>query len=177
MLVSIIKKELLLLSRDVQALAVLFLMPVAFILIMSLALQDTMRDEPEHNPKIGIWIESPELQLKGIVQALSSLDGFQVIRFDSKSMLLESLQKDTLTSGVVLPVGFTDALKAPKPAIEDRLELIYSATAPIILRRLILASVTKSLAAYQMERLFSSNIIASSNQAAQKQKFLGLSLI
>ncbi|MEN8180742.1 MAG: ABC transporter permease, partial [Pseudomonadota bacterium] len=42
---------------------------------------------------------------------------------------------------------------------------------------LILASVTKSLAAYQMERLFSSNIIASSNQAAQKQKFLGLSLI
>ncbi len=81
MLFSIIKKELLLLSRDIHALAVLFLMPVAFILIMSLALQDTMRDETEHNPKIGIWIESPELQVKGIVSALTRLDGFQVIRF------------------------------------------------------------------------------------------------
>lgn len=177
MLFSIIKKELLLLSRDIHALAVLFLMPVAFILIMSLALQDTMRDETEHNPKIGIWIESPELQVKGIVSALMSLDGFQVIRFESKSMLLKSLQTDNLTSGVVLPAGFSDALKKPKPALDDRLELIYSATTPVILRRLILASVTKSLAAYQMERLFNSNFISSPNQTAQKQKFLGISLI
>lgn len=177
MLFSIIKKELLLLSRDIHALAVLFLMPVAFILIMSLALQDTMSDEAAHNPEIGIWIESPERQVKGIVQAVISLDGFQVIRFNSKSMLLESLQAGNLTSGVILPAGFSEALKSPKPAEADRLELIYSATAPQILRRLILASVTKSLAAYQMDQLFSSNIISTPNQAAQKQKFLGSSLI
>ena len=177
MLASIIKKELLLLTRDVQAMAVLFLMPVAFILIMSLALQDTMRDEPEHNPKVGIWIESPEQQVKGIVQALSNLDGFQGIPFDHKAGLQEALQRDGLTSGIILPKGFAEALKSPQPALEDRLELTYSATVPEVLRRLILASVTKSLAAYQMELLFKSNVLGSTNQTAQKQKFLGLSLI
>lgn len=39
-LLAIIKKELLLLSRDIHGLLLLFLMPMAFILIMSLALQD-----------------------------------------------------------------------------------------------------------------------------------------
>lgn len=41
MIYATIKKEMLLLTRDIHALAVLFLMPLAFILIMSFALQDT----------------------------------------------------------------------------------------------------------------------------------------
>src|SRR5271169_3040875 len=40
MLFALIKKELLALSRDVHGLAALFLMPVLFIIIMSLALKD-----------------------------------------------------------------------------------------------------------------------------------------
>ncbi|MDJ0808089.1 MAG: ABC transporter permease [Gammaproteobacteria bacterium] len=177
MLLAIIQKELRLLSRDIHALVVLFLMPIAFILIMSLALQDTMSDAEEDHPKIGMWIDSPEMQAKGIVETLSSPDGFRVVRFETKAAMLESLRADDLTSAVSLPAGFARALKAPHPAPEDRMVLIYSSTAPLVLRRLILASLSKSLAAYQMDRLFSSGIIASPNQAAQKQKFLGQSLI
>jgi len=40
MLLALIKKELLALIRDVHGLAALFLMPVLFIIIMSLALKD-----------------------------------------------------------------------------------------------------------------------------------------
>ena len=43
MLLTIIRKELLLTTRDIHALLVLFLMPTAFILIMSLSLQDTFQ--------------------------------------------------------------------------------------------------------------------------------------
>ncbi|MDN5863544.1 MAG: hypothetical protein L0H19_08860, partial [Salinisphaera sp.] len=39
MFIALVVKELRLLSRDIHALAVLFLMPTAFILIMSLAMQ------------------------------------------------------------------------------------------------------------------------------------------
>jgi ABC-2 type transport system permease protein len=43
MILATIKKEMLLLTRDVHALAVLFFMPLAFILIMSFAMQDTYK--------------------------------------------------------------------------------------------------------------------------------------
>src|SRR3977135_1140381 len=43
-LLALWEKETLVLSRDVLGLAVLFLMPAAFIVIMSLALSDVFRD-------------------------------------------------------------------------------------------------------------------------------------
>ncbi len=43
MIIATIKKEMLLLTRDIHALVVLFCMPLAFILIMSLAMQDTYK--------------------------------------------------------------------------------------------------------------------------------------
>ena len=46
MLFALVKKELLALTRDVHGLAALFLMPVVFIIIMSLALKDV------YNPAI-----------------------------------------------------------------------------------------------------------------------------
>ena len=47
MLFTIIRKELLLAARDIHALLVLFLMPTAFILIMSLSLQDSFHKSEE----------------------------------------------------------------------------------------------------------------------------------
>jgi hypothetical protein len=47
MLKAVLKKEILLTMRDIHALMVLFAMPVAFILIMSLALQETDEKSPK----------------------------------------------------------------------------------------------------------------------------------
>jgi ABC-2 type transport system permease protein len=177
MLIPIIKKELLLIFRDIHALAVLFLMPVAFILIMSLALQDTMSEEKQMQPKLGLWIDAPEQQSAGILKTLDRLDGFQVARFETRGQLLDALKQGGITSGIFLPAGFPTALKQAHPAPEDRLELIYAATTPAYLRRLTLASVSRSLAAYQLDRMFGANVIASPDQLAKKRKLLGKSLI
>ena len=50
----ILKKEFLLLSRDIHALLVLFIMPTIFILIMSLALKNTYSSDIDVKSKIGI---------------------------------------------------------------------------------------------------------------------------
>ena len=46
MLLALIKKELLALVRDMHGLAVLFVMPMVFIVLMSLTLKDIYRPPP-----------------------------------------------------------------------------------------------------------------------------------
>jgi len=53
----ILKKEFLLISRDIHALLVLFIMPTVFILIMSLALKNTYSDSVDVKFNIGILSE------------------------------------------------------------------------------------------------------------------------
>ncbi len=50
----ILKKEFLLISRDIHALLVLFIMPTLFILIMSLALKNTYSDSIDVKLNVGI---------------------------------------------------------------------------------------------------------------------------
>ena len=50
---NILKKEFTLVLKDIHALLVLFIMPMAFILVMSLALPDTESDNKD-KPKIGL---------------------------------------------------------------------------------------------------------------------------
>ena len=60
----ILKKELLLISRDIHALLVLFIMPAIFILIMSLALKNTYSDSFETKLKVAVISEnSPDIKI------------------------------------------------------------------------------------------------------------------
>lgn len=54
----ILKKEFLLISRDIHALLVLFIMPILFIVIMSLALKNTYSDTIDTKLKVAIITES-----------------------------------------------------------------------------------------------------------------------
>ncbi|MFT5703566.1 MAG: ABC-2 type transport system permease protein, partial [Rickettsiales bacterium] len=53
----ILKKEFLLIGRDIHALLVLFIMPALFILIMSLALKNTYSDSIDVKLNVGIVSE------------------------------------------------------------------------------------------------------------------------
>ena len=55
MLYALVKKELLALSRDVHGLAALFVMPVLFIVIMSLALQDVYSPPQRRQRRARFW--------------------------------------------------------------------------------------------------------------------------
>ncbi|WP_298752396.1 ABC transporter permease [uncultured Arcobacter sp.] len=71
----ILKKELLLIFRDIHALMVLFIMPALFILIMSLALKNTYSDTLETKLKVAV-ISSTNEDIKGFVDDLNKSNYF-----------------------------------------------------------------------------------------------------
>jgi ABC-2 type transport system permease protein len=96
-------KEWLVLSRDVHGLAVLFLMPAAFLVIMSLALSDVFRDDGARKTDFAVLAPAGPKIADSIALSLAG-DGFQTAPAPaSEAAARESLRKGAL--GVVLLVG------------------------------------------------------------------------
>ncbi len=72
MLGAFIRKELIALRRDPHALAVLFLMPTAFILVMSLALRDTFRLDATSSLRVLVVDEDRSADSKRLLQLASA---------------------------------------------------------------------------------------------------------
>ena len=72
-IIYILKKEFLVMGRDVHALAVLFAMPVAFILIMSLAMRDLFETDAVKQIKILVVDQDKGDQSKAFVEMLAKL--------------------------------------------------------------------------------------------------------
>jgi len=87
----ILKKELLLISRDIHALMVLFIMPAVFILIMSLALKNTYSDNFETKLKVAV-ISNENIDITNLISDLNKSAYFsaKLISKDSyKSLIYE----------------------------------------------------------------------------------------
>jgi ABC-2 type transport system permease protein len=72
MLAAFIRKELLALRRDPHALAVLFLMPTAFILVMSLALRDSFRLDATSTLRVLVVDEDRSAESQRLLQLASA---------------------------------------------------------------------------------------------------------
>jgi ABC-2 type transport system permease protein len=113
---ALIRKELLLLIRDWHALALLFLMPAAFILVMSLALQS--RFAADQGVSLSYYLvdqdQSPASQ--GLVQRLAATPELKqqesVAPVDS---LRDAVHGDKAQFLVVIPKGFGAALDGSSP--------------------------------------------------------------
>jgi ABC-2 type transport system permease protein len=122
---ALIAKELLALRRDPHALAVLFLMPAAFILVMSLALRDSFRLEPAAALRVLAVDEdaSPAshrlLELTGAGAFNGTISGAQA--------QLRRREADVL---LVVPRGFGAAVEAGR---DVELALLAEAGAPLAL--------------------------------------------
>jgi len=147
-LFSLIRKELLLLRRDLHALLLLFLMPTAFVLVMSLALQGSFAshqgvslsyylvDEDQSPASRSLATElaaSPGLKLQ---DAAAPLDG-----------LREAVRADKAQFLVRIPAGFGAAMMSrdPKPVemqagpgVEPPLYALFAARLKAILGGLYL---------------------------------------
>lgn len=76
-LLACIKKELLLLSRDLHGLALLFIMPLAFILIMSLALQNQIAGHGGSKLHV-LWLDADQSDAsKDLLAALNTGNAFK----------------------------------------------------------------------------------------------------
>ena len=73
LLFNILNKEFTLVLKDIHALLVLFIMPMAFILVMSLALPDTSSSDDNDRPKIGLIFQQPQDSQLPASKALTQL--------------------------------------------------------------------------------------------------------
>lgn len=96
-------KESLVLSRDVHGLAVLFLMPAAFIVIMSLALSDAFKDDGARNTDFAVLAPGGPRMAEPIAQSLAGPGFHTAAAPANEAVARDSLRKGTL--GLVLVVG------------------------------------------------------------------------
>jgi len=109
-LLSIIKKELLALSRDAHGLLVLFAMPAMFILIMSLALRDTFRPAAIATPRWAFWDGDATKESAAFRAALPRPSGNVPGAWKSPVGLERAVARGDVQIGVLIQPGFALAL-------------------------------------------------------------------
>ena len=107
MLRAFIAKELLALRRDPHALAVLFLMPTAFILVMSLALRDSFRPDAESTLRVLVVDEDQSADSRRLLELAAAKAGSMSL--DAARAALRRREADALA---VVGGGFARALAA-----------------------------------------------------------------
>lgn len=113
---ALVKKEWTLLLRDWHALLLLFAMPAAFILVMSLALQNKFALQQGANLPYYLVNADSSPASAALVAQLAALKGFKRQSSDaSESQLLEHVQRGQVQFLVSIPKGFGAALQSDKP--------------------------------------------------------------
>ncbi|MCK4864615.1 MAG: ABC transporter permease [Gammaproteobacteria bacterium] len=176
LLLNILNKEFTLVLKDIHALLVLFIMPMAFILVMSLALPDTASNIDKDRPKIGLIFQQPEDSQLPASQALTKLAGFHTQKYNNEKELRENIINDQLIAMIVVPENFIQLLQKNEP-IDNNLGIYYSPSTPSQLRFLLMASVRQVTALWQLEKKLKSKVSDSFMQQGLKDKFLGVSLV
>src|SRR5439155_5840130 len=111
-LLALWEKETLALSRDVLGLAVLFLMPAAFIVVMSLALSDVFRGGPARQAGFAVMAADPKLADR-LARKLSG-DGFHSAPAPAdEAAARDGVRRGTPSLVLVVPLDFERALNAP----------------------------------------------------------------
>lgn len=178
MLLTIIRKELLLTVKDIHALLVLFLMPTAFILIMSLSLQDTFEKSDSEKPYVGILFLDETEKTKPLAISLTKINGFQVNIYQNKSKLLSDAKRDVVQAAIIIPKNFFAEIESEALTPESkRLQLYFAPTTPQVMGVLIESSVRKSLASDRLIKALNSFDISPRKQKIQIDKFNGYGLM
>jgi len=120
MLFALIKKELLALIRDVHGLAALFLMPLVFIIIMSLALKDVY-DPPVKTLPYAIENRDSQPLATTLVEEWKKRHGKPQ---QEGANWQESVQSGKLSYVLVIEKDFSDALVSGKPDGGIQLRLV-----------------------------------------------------
>ena len=175
-LINILKKEFTLVLKDIHALLVLFIMPMAFILVMSLALPDTEAEADKNKPRIGLIFQQEKDEQLLASKELTKLPGFRTLQYTVKTNVRDKIINDQLVAMIVVPSNFIQLLQQNEP-IEDNLDVFYSPSTTSQLRYLLMASIRQVVVLWQLDRKFKSKASNSSLQQGLKENFLGISLV
>ena len=172
---NILKKEFTLVLKDIHALLVLFIMPMAFILVMSLALPEADSDNKD-KPKIGLVFKQQSDSKLTSSEELKKLPGFQTQEFVSDNNIRENIINEQLIATIVVPKNFIQMLKDNEPT-ENTIDVFYSPSTPSHMRFLLMSSLRQVIALWQLEKKLKSKVSDSFMQQGLKDKFLGVSLV
>ncbi|HEY1992113.1 MAG TPA: ABC transporter permease [Gammaproteobacteria bacterium] len=115
-LYALIRKELLLLLRDWHALALLFLMPAGFILVMSLALQDRFAADQGVSIRYYLVDEDRSDASRALATQLEASKELQLRQdSDATDVLRAKVRADQAQFLVVIPKGFAATLDGASP--------------------------------------------------------------
>ncbi len=115
---AIAKKELKVIARDRGALVGLFLLPIAFILVMTTALQGVFDTGSNNNPVQLLIVNQDQGQIAAnVISDLKGVQGLDLIEDQGGQALTRSSAEDLITSGqyqiaLVFPVDFSDRILA-----------------------------------------------------------------
>lgn len=177
-LIPLLRKELTLLSRDVHALMVLFVMPAAFILIMSLSLQDKFQEQQTSQLNVGLVYQTPEDSAHVLGARFAELDGFNIEIIEGpqadRKRLNALAEEQSLVAVIVLPSGFFNYYDAEQiPPKSERIHLLFAPTAPATIHNLLFSAVSRLTAEHQVERLLASYLDTEEEIAQEKATFFG----
>lgn len=145
MLYALASKELRLLLRDVHGLAVLFLMPTVFILIMSLALQDAFDRERAQPLRVSVTSEDAGALGQQVAARLRSRAGVELVPAGQAHQFQ-----------LYLPPGFSEQLfAAPDDPAQPLLRWSADPTVPAPARAAFAAALTGAVLQVQGETLIS----------------------
>ena len=152
-LLALVGKELRVLARDRHGLAVMFLMPAIFVLIMSLALRDAM--DPDRATLAYLWLDQDggyfSREISDALAARRNLARRPPV--DDETQLMSRLSAGEAPFAVSIAEGLrqriADAGVAPTPLVQ----MYLSPTAPPYARMLFVAQVRAALAQVQAEYL------------------------
>src|SRR6266853_863345 len=114
-LLALWEKESLALSRDVLGLAVLFLMPAAFIVVMSLALSDVFKGGTARQAEFAVMAADP--MLADSLERNLAGDGFRAAPAPAdEAAARDGVRRGTPALVLVVPRDFERALSAPLAA-------------------------------------------------------------
>lgn len=176
MFFSILKKEFILALRDVHALLVLFVMPAAFILVMSLALPDADEEAGAHKSSLGFHFEDQDDIERPLAEQLLGMQEFNVRVYDSGALMRAGARTDNLVAMVVVPRDFIRRLDG-RERIDRLIQIEYAPTTPPYMRTLASASLRQVLGNYQLQERLAQEVENPVMRQGLRDRLLGKSLI
>lgn len=147
-------KEVLLVSRDLHGLALLFLLPLAFILVMSLALQDAYDARAGRGHAVLVQDNDGGAVARQIVDGLLASDAYRATAVADRDLdaLTTLARQGEIAFGVEIGAGFEAWLEGGEgepvtivvgPAVDQASALVF---ANVVSRGLAVARITRVLA-------------------------------
>lgn len=121
--IACVRKELLLLSRDLHALALLFIMPLAFVLIMSLAMRDEFAQRTGRNIAVLAIDQHPSSASRAFLAALEAHENVSVQVGSAGADAQERLRAGEFAFVIDLAAEYESALTQPTARPGDNIRV------------------------------------------------------